>query len=116
MSFVLGESHIKSVTGKVDIYTPLHEGRRRRVARLEVTVRTLPRDEFMDLLNSCTDIEVAKALIENIKPGDAATQATEYTPDLVEKIYQYGWQFHPIYEFVLAANDERLQRSLHQKN
>lgn len=117
MSFQLGKSEIKSIEGKVTIYQPTNNGSKKPVATLKVTTRVLPKSEFIDLtVNTASDCELCKALVIDIKPGDENTQAVDYSPELMDEIFEFEWQSLPILEFVMKANSERMARALQLKN
>lgn len=117
MSLVLGKSDIKEITGKVTVYKPTGSGTSKKAGVLKVTVEVLPRTQLSDLLALGEgDLAVAKRLVKNIEAGDDVTQAAPYTPALMDEIFEYDWQFAPIYDFALAANNERLARVLKAKN
>jgi len=117
MNLILGKNTISELTSKIDVYAPAGNGRKKKAGSLNVTVQVLPRSEFEALADSCeNDKEIARALVRNIEAGDAATQVAEYTPDMMDDIFEIDWQFYPIFEFVLTANNERLGKALKAKN
>lgn len=117
MALVLGKTDIKTITGKVDIYAPADDGRKKKAGRLKVTTKVLPRSEFVALTEASeNDKEVARDLIINIEAGDNDTQVPDYDPAFMDDIFEIDWQFNPIFDFVLAANNERVGRALKGKN
>ena len=117
MAFQLGKSDIKTITGKVDIFTPQDFGGRSKAGSLKVTVQVLPRSEFLDMTRMAeNDAELVKRLVLDIGAGDSKTEVAPYTEDLVDEIYEIDWQFDPILTFVLQANSGRIGRALKAKN
>jgi hypothetical protein len=117
MAFELGKTDISTITGKVDIMQPGDNGTKRKVATLKVTTEVLTRSEFIELTQQAGgDREVAKRLVKNIEAGDSTTQVAPYTPELMDDIFEIDWQFAPIFDFVLGANNERIGRALRAKN
>ena len=116
MTFELGKSSVKTLTGKVAIYQPQDDAPRKKVATLKVTTCILPRTEFFELLSSLDDKELAKHLVKNIEAGDSHTTAVTYTPELMDEIYEIEWQFAPILDFVVRANNPKFAQALAVKN
>lgn len=116
MSFALGKTTQKTLTGKVAIYQPQDNGAKKKVATLTITTDVLPRTEFFTLVESCDDKELLKQLVKNIESGDQQTETIAYTPDLMDDIYEIEWQFGPILDFVMRANNPRFAQALAAKN
>lgn len=113
---ILGKNHIHSITRKVDLYEPTSTGAHKKAGTIKVTVKVLNRSDLQELVNNNDDKEIVRALVLDIQAGDSTTQVPEYTPDLIDDIFEVDWQFTPILEAVLMANSERLGRVLKQKN
>lgn len=116
MSLILGKSEVKQLSGKVAIYEPRDNGERKKVGTLTVTTEILPRTEFFALVDSTGDLDLAKRLVKNIESGDKDTETASYTPDLMDDIYEIEWQFGPILDFVMRANNPRFAQALAVKN
>lgn len=117
MSLKLGKSTIATMSGKVSIFAPGDNGSKKKVGTLKVTVEVLPRTQFLEVTqSSANDGEVAKRLVKNIEAADDQTEAVLYTPELMDEIFEIDWQFNPIFEFVMAANNEQLGKALKRKN
>ena len=116
MTFELGKSTIKTITGTVTIMEPGDDGKKKPVSKLKVTTRILPRSEFLDLCAQNDDCHICKTLVEKIEAGDSTTTVAEYTPALMDEIFEHEWQFNPIFEFVMRTNNERMGRALQLKN
>lgn len=117
MSLTAGKTDIKSLTAPVEIFAPGDDGKRTKVGTFRVTTKILPRSEFVELTKSAKDdCAIARELIVNIEAGDKNTNVAPYTPELVDDIFEINWQFDPVLDFVLAANNERLGKVLKVKN
>lgn len=116
MSLVLGKSSIKQLSKVIELYEPLDNGRKKKAGKIRVTVEVLPRAEFQDFWTSHTYLEVAERLIKNIESADDSTQVPEFDTSLVSDIYDIEWQWTPIYQWIIEANDPAIARVLAAKN
>lgn len=115
--FELGKSDISTITGRVELLAQGDNGSRKRVGAVRVTTNVLPQEEFIQAISDAGgDAELLKRLIKNIEAADEATQVPPYTPDLIDAIFQTWWQFQPIFDFVMTANNPRLAQALKLKN
>lgn len=116
MSLVLGKNTTQHITKTIDLYEPIDAEHKRKAGSVRVTVRILPRSEFLDLIARGDDVETAQALIDNIVAADSTTQVPPFEPGLIKDLCEVSWQIAPILTWAIDANHPNFVRGLAEKN